>query len=54
MFMQNFIAEVHAVLKAQVTALGGDAVVAFSLNEIILLDSPHKNQVTIIITSKYA
>ena len=46
MFMQCFIAEVHAVLKGHVLALGGNAVLAFSLNEIILLDSPHKNQVS--------
>lgn len=46
MFMQSFIAEVHAVVKAQAAALGGNGIIAFALNDVILLDSSHKNQVS--------
>ncbi|XP_065055767.1 C2 domain-containing protein 5-like isoform X2 [Rhopilema esculentum] len=44
MFMQNFIAEVHAIVRAQVAALAGDGIVSFSINDVTLLDSSHKNQ----------
>ena len=46
MFMQNFIAEVHAIVRAQVAALAGDGIVSFSINDVTLLDSSHKNQVS--------
>lgn len=45
MFMQTFIAEVHAIVRSQVAALSGDGLMSFTINDITLLDSSHKNQV---------
>ena len=43
-FIQLFIGEVHAIVRAQVLALGGNALTSFRMNKMVLLDSPHKNQ----------
>lgn len=37
-----------AIVRAHVTALGGNAMVAYFMNECILLNNPHKNQVSCI------
>lgn len=34
-----------AVIRAHVTALGGNAMVSFYMSELTLVDNPHKNQV---------
>lgn len=34
-----------AVVRAHITALGGNAMVSFYMSELILVDNPHKNQV---------
>lgn len=34
-----------AVVRAHVTALGGNAMVSFYMSELTLVDNPHKNQV---------
>ena len=46
MFMQTFLAEAHAVLRAHVLSVGGNALVSYQLNELVLLDNPHKHQVS--------
>jgi len=38
-----------AIVRAHVTALGGNAMVAYFMNECILINNPHKNQVSCII-----
>lgn len=43
-FVHSFITEVLAVVRAHVTALGGNAMVAFYMTEMILNESIHKNQ----------
>lgn len=48
-FVHCFVAEVMAIVRAHVTALGGNAMVAYFMNECILLNNPHKNQVSCII-----
>ena len=44
-FVQRFLCEVLGVLRAQVSALGGNAVTSYSLDSCVLSHSPHKNQV---------
>lgn len=41
-----FFFQMLAVVRAHVTALGGNALVSFYMTELILVDNPHKNQVT--------
>lgn len=38
--------EVLAIVRAHITALGGNAMVAFFMTQCVLLHSPHKNQVS--------
>jgi len=49
-FMHCFLAEVMAICRAHVAALGGNALVAFQLTECIIEDNVHKNQVTITVS----
>ncbi len=44
--MHSFIAEMMAICRGHVAALGGNALVAFRLTECVLEDSRHKNQVS--------
>lgn len=46
--MQQFIAEVHAIVRAHALALGGNAILSFYVNEIILLHNSQKNQVRLL------
>lgn len=43
-FVHSFITDVLAVIRAHVTSLGGNAMVAFFMTELILVDNLHKNQ----------
>ena len=43
-FMHKFVAEVLALMRAHVAALGGNALLAFNLNQCVLLDNPNRNQ----------
>lgn len=43
-FVHSFITELLAIVRAHVTALGGNAMVSFYMTEIYLVDNPHKNQ----------
>ncbi|XP_015437030.1 PREDICTED: C2 domain-containing protein 5 [Dufourea novaeangliae] len=43
-FTHSFITEVLAIVRAHITALGGNAMVAFFMTKCVLLHSPHKNQ----------
>ncbi|TMW51981.1 hypothetical protein DOY81_002971 [Sarcophaga bullata] len=43
-FVHGFITEVLAVIRAHISALGGNAMVSFYLTELILFDNQHKNQ----------
>ena len=51
--MQAFLAEAQAILRAHVLAIGGNALVSYQLNELVLLDNPHKHQVTHIIRPRH-
>lgn len=44
-FLHSFIAEVFAMVRAHVAALGGNAVVSYSMKECVLMENPNKNQV---------
>ncbi|GFO29410.1 C2 domain-containing protein 5-like [Plakobranchus ocellatus] len=43
-FLQSFILEVKAIVRAHVVALGGNALVAYNMSQCVLDDNPHKNQ----------
>lgn len=49
LFMQQFMCEIHAILRSHVQALGGNAILSFSLNEIILYYNTHKNHASCLI-----
>lgn len=40
------------MVRAHVTALGGNAMVSFYMSELTLVDNPHKNQVGFTLFSK--
>lgn len=46
-FVHSFISEVLSIVRAHVTSLGGNAMIAFYLNDLTLLDNVHKNQVSV-------
>jgi len=52
-FTHSFVMEVLAIVRAHITALGGNAMVAFFMTQCVLLHSPHKNQVSISIVLIY-
>lgn len=41
------------MVRAHVTALGGNAMVSFYMSELTLVDNPHKNQVDVFLFSKH-
>ncbi|XP_019745944.1 C2 domain-containing protein 5 isoform X6 [Hippocampus comes] len=43
-FLHSFVAEVFAMVRAHVAALGGNAVVSYSMKECVLMENPNKNQ----------
>ncbi|XP_072241853.1 C2 domain-containing protein 5 isoform X14 [Leuresthes tenuis] len=43
-FLHSFIAEVFAMVRAHVAALGGNAVVSYSMQDCVLMENPNKNQ----------
>ncbi|XP_038124704.1 C2 domain-containing protein 5 isoform X7 [Cyprinodon tularosa] len=43
-FLHSFIAEVFAIVRAHVAALGGNAVVSYSMKDCVLMENPNKNQ----------
>ena len=52
-FMHCFLAEVMAICRAHVAALGGNALVAYQMTECILDESLHKNQVLLLASLIY-
>lgn len=44
-FLHSFIAEVFSMVRAHVAALGGNAVVSYSMKECVFMENPNKNQV---------
>lgn len=45
-FVHSFINELLAIVRAHITALGGNAMVSYYMNEFSLLSASHKNQVS--------
>jgi len=44
--MYLFLLEALAVARAHVAALGGNALLSYRLSECVLIEHPHKNQVS--------
>lgn len=41
----NFLSsQLLAIVRAHISALGGNMMVAFYMTELVLIDNPHKNQ----------
>ncbi|EPY81264.1 hypothetical protein CB1_000743140 [Camelus ferus] len=45
-FLHAFIAEVFAMVRAHVAALGGNAVVSYIMKQCVFMENPNKNQFT--------
>jgi len=43
-FVQSFVCEIHAIVRAHVAALGGNALISYFLSEFVVMHNPHKNQ----------
>lgn len=50
-FLHTFIAEVFAMVRAHVAALGGNAVVSYNMKECVFMENPNKNQVNMYIVT---
>ncbi len=44
-FVQSFISEIYAIVRAHVHALGGNGLVSYFMSEFVVMHNPHKNQV---------
>lgn len=51
--MHMFLLEAHAIARAHVAALSGNALLSYRLNDCVLIEHPHKNQVCVIHTQIY-
>lgn len=52
-FIHSFIAEVMAICRAHVAALGGNALVSYQMSECVLEDNIQKNQVPVSLYQKF-
>jgi hypothetical protein len=43
-FVFTIYSQLLAILRANISALGGNACLAFYMTELVLIDNPHKNQ----------
>ncbi|KAL1131884.1 hypothetical protein AAG570_011495 [Ranatra chinensis] len=44
-FVHGFVAEILAIVRAHVTAIGGNALISYTMSECRLMNNAHKNQV---------
>jgi hypothetical protein len=44
-FVQSFICEIYSIVRAHVSALGGNALVSLFISDLVVMPSVHKNQV---------
>lgn len=48
-FVHTFVSESHCLARAHVLSIGGHALFNYKMQQLIVMEHPHKNQVTLLV-----